>query len=249
MASRTKQELVDRAAWWRRKPWPVVILGLDPAEESGGTIALPKEAPGGMGQPGGPYLWRAEEVNIYTRGVEGLVTAAVNVARQEGLQLVVCLEEWGSGGRLGIKTWLGMGAAAGAWKRTVALLAREDCADVLTPSRCLFSVPQTRWRSRMIEECGVRGAEGGFRRYTPEQWKKAAGDTVREMFPYVRLAGANAAESALIAAYAARSDELGRLLPSTYLRKHGFEPLPPLPKQEKRKSKPAKVRIVEKISG
>ncbi len=245
MGSRTRLEMVERAEWWRRKPWPVVLLGVDPAESSGWTIALPEEAPRGLGMAGGPYLWRCEQVNIYTRGVEEAVEAAANLAQQRGLKLMVCLEEWGSGGRLGIKTWLGMGAAAGAWKRAVLLAAREERhKEVLTVSRCLLGAPQSRWRSRMIEECGIQVGDS-FRRYTPEEWKKAAGDAMREMFPYVKLEGADAAESGLIAAYAMRSDELGYMLPDTYLRKHGFEPLPVQPAKEKKARKPPRKKPVE----
>lgn len=230
--SRTAKELVERAAWWRRRPWPCVVLGVDPGATAGWCLAVP-EAPGpGMVHPIHKSeaeqdfsIIRAKELDTGTRELEATVSLAVEAARRRGLQLVVSLEDWGSGGRLGIKTWLGLGAAAGAWTRAVLLAARES-ADVLTVKRSILRVQQATWRSRMVDESGDRSS-GKYVPFDSEGWKRAATHSCAARFPYLQLDGANAAEAVLVAGYTMRSDELGRLLPDTYLRKHGFEPLPP----------------------
>lgn len=243
MMKRTVQEQVERAAWWRRRPWPCVVLGVDPGAEAGTALLVPHrqstradtpEAEGGF-----QVLW-AREVGTMSRQLEATIQEAAVEARARGLHLVVSLEDWGRGGKLGIKTWLGLGAAAGAWKRATLLAAAEDCGDVLTVSRSILQVQQATWRSWMVEESGDRST-GRFVPFDSEGWKRAATRACAAHFPYLQLEGANAAEAALLAAYTLRSDELGRLLPATYLKRHGFEP--PLieevePRRGKRRGSP-----------
>lgn len=228
MGSRTLKEQSERVAWWKRRPWPAVVLGADPAEKAGGAILVPRE--------NGPHVVEAREILTTSRGLEAFIMHAVEVARAEGLPLVAALETWNSGGRLGIKTWLGLGAAAGAWKRVLELAAREDCGDVLTVSRSIVEVPQVRWRSWMVEESGVQEA-GKYRPFNSEEWKAAALRACAEHFTDVPLEGVNAAEALLVGAYVARSDELGRLLPATLLARHGYGLPPPVPEGKKRKGK------------
>lgn len=241
--SRTSKQLLERAAWWRRRPWPCVVLGVDPGARAGYAVAVPAAPPPGVlrGGSGGAeqhlHVVRAAELDTSTRALEEALAFAVEVARAEEVHLVVCLEDWGRGGKLGIKTWLGLGAAAGAWKRAALLAAAEGSGDVLTATRSLLQVQQTTWRSRMVEESGDRSS-GKFVPHDSEGWKRAATRECAERFPYLQLGGANAAEAALIAAYTLRSDELGRLLPPTYLRQRGFEP-PPEEKAPKRGRRPA----------
>lgn len=213
---------VDRAAFWRRRPWPVVLLSVDCAATAGASILLPEEHYGECPLVGGPHLWKLRELETSTRDLEATIQEAVKLAREREMQLVMALEQWGSGGRLGINQWLGMGAAMGAWTRALLMAAREGAEDVLTVSRSIIKVPQTRWRSWMIEESGTRGPDG-FKPFDSEGWKKAATRTLVQLYPGVYLPGDNAAEAALLGVYASRSDELGALLPDRYLRQHGFE--------------------------
>lgn len=220
---RTAQERMERAAFWRRAPWPVVVLGVDPAEGAGAAIATPEEKLPGYHVEGGPEITISQEVATNTRALEAILDTAAGMARRKKLKLAVVLEEWGSGGKLGIKTWLGLGAAAGAWKRAVILAAMEQHKDVLLPRACLLSVPQTRWRSQLIEESGTRDAAGKYKNFTSEQWKEQAQKAVRGYFPLLEVPGPNAAEATLIALYGARCLELGELLPKWYLKEHGRE--------------------------
>jgi hypothetical protein len=247
--ARTAKDMVERAAWWKRRPWPCVVLGVDPAAAAGWSLALPEPPPREKvgAAPGsdvelGYHVLCAAEVNTGTRALENAIQSAVKVARLRKLHLVVSLESWGSGGRLGINQWLGMGEAVGAWKRATLLAAQEGCGDVLTVTRSILRVQQSTWRSRMVDESGDRSS-GKFVPYDSEGWKRAATRMCSIRFPYLQLEGANAAEAVLVAGYTMRSDELGRLLPDTYLRAQGFEPLPELPKAPKKRA--TKTRAVE----
>lgn len=237
--SRTSKEMAERAAWWRRRPWPCVVLAVDPGARAGYAVAVPSSPPTKLMPRVGEaelhlHVVRAGELETNTRALEEALLFAAEVARAEKLHLVLSLEDWGSGGRLGIKTWLGLGAAAGAWKRAALLAASEGCGDVLTVTRSILHVQQSTWRSWMVEESGDRSS-GKFVPHDSDGWKRAATRECASRFPYLQLEGANAAEAVLIAGYTTRSEELGRLLPATYLRARGFEPLSPelVPKRRK----------------
>lgn len=235
--SRTSKQQVERAAWWRRPPWPCVVLGVDPAAEAGAALAVPQSTRVDTSgdEEDGYTLLIAREVDTRTRAVEATLEEACEVARARGLQLVVSMESWGAGGRLGINQWLGMGEAVGAWKRAALLMAASgQWRDVLTLSRSILRVQQSTWRSWMVEESGDRSS-GKFVPFDSEGWKCAATRACARLFPTLSVEGANAAEAALLAGYTMRSDELGRLLPETYLRARGFEPPPPEPSTSKRR--------------
>lgn len=244
----SKKWLAEREAWRARRPWPVVTLNVDPGDDAGVTILAP-----GIGSLG-PRVIEIGTVDTYSRAVERWVDRAIAIARGAGLPLILVTESWGKGGPLGIDQWLGLGAMRGTWRREVMIRA-GDASDVLTKSRSMLSIEMTTWRSFMIEETGGRDANGGFVRFEPEDWKRAATRTFVKLYPGVDIPDANAAESALLGSYAMRSDELGSMLPETFLRKRGFLEKPENPKtvrkreaREKRKAK-AEAKALTLVKG
>lgn len=239
MAKRTVKEQLERAAFWKRKCWPCVVLSVDSGATAGGTILLPAEDMVRMED--GPFIHRTAEIDSSTRDLENFIEEAVCVAREVKLPLVLVSETWNSGGRLGIDAWMGLGAEAGHWKRAFLLAAREGCDDVINVSRPVLRIPQVRWRSWMMETHGVyepdpkKPGEKKYRPFNTDEWKRAATRTCSEMFPELKLNGANEAESVLMGVFAMRSDELGRLLPSKLLQEYGVPPPPPAPEKKKKR--------------
>jgi hypothetical protein len=207
--------------WWDREPWPAIILAVDPGKVAGASIlySRPRE---------GVSMLRTESVDTYGgRQIEELVGHASDIADDEELMLVLALETWGAGGRLGITQWLGLGETRGPWRREFMLQCEEHDSPYLVKSKlCLVQMP--RWRSRVIEATGDRST-GKFVRFTPDQWKEEAHKTALEAFPDEWVPPLDAAESACIGYYGARSDEIGKLLPKRYLKRFGldFSPIEP----------------------
>lgn len=216
MAKRTRAEAAERAAWRARRPWPTALLGIDPGSEvAGAGLVLPDEA----GED--PVMHWARSVDPFTRQIEATLEEAVDTARSRGLGLILVLEEWGTGGPLGIDSWLGLGAARGHWVRAARLLCAAN-PDVLVQSRLYcYALTQT-WRSWMdIPSVVVEG--GVTRRNEPEDWKRHATRRLAELCPTIRIDSADAAEGGLIALYGARADAVGKKLPQRLLAKHGLE--------------------------
>jgi hypothetical protein len=167
-------------------------------------------------------------VDPFTRDIERVFDAAIEVADDRDLDLVVAIETWGRGGPMGIEAWVGLGAARGYWKREALLRAAECPTRRLVKSRCLVDINMRTWRSQLHDEHGTKVPHptkpGHFKHvpYDEEGWKKAATRLLADIAPRVRVDGADAAEAGLVALYAHRSDEVGKKLPITLLRKHGF---------------------------
>jgi len=214
MTKRTKKEQAAHAAWLLRDPWPVVVLAVDPGAVSGAAIVTPSD---------GGLVEHLEVVDPMTTRIEELLDDAADRARSLDAELILALEDWGSGGLVGIKTWLGLGATRGYWRRAAMLAARAELDDVLVQSRCCVHVNMRTWRGRMIDESGDRDEHGRFHPYDSDGWKRAATRTLARLQPHVRMSGADEAEAGLIGLYGIRSDEVGRLLPDRYLRARGFD--------------------------
>ena len=150
--------------------------------------------------------------------------------------MVTVLEDWGKGGHMTLSSWVGMGEQRGPWRRA-AIMAAEHYS-MVTKGRIAL-VAQTRWRSRVIEETGDRSS-GEFVRFDAAGWKAAAVRVAPELVVdgYVPH-GENAAEAVCLGYYAARSDEVGKLIPKTVLKRYGltYEPLEPLIAATKSKPK------------
>ena len=203
--------------WWDRSPWPCMILSADPGKEAG--AALLKSGPGGL------TLIEAREIDTYTSQVEEMFDLAIIKCYQYELPLVLVLEDWGAGGRRGITQWIGLGEQRGAWRRAHMLLAGSH--KLVSKTRIAY-INQNRWRSRVVPETGVREPQG-FRRFTPEEWKGAAYRAAIDLLPDAHVPNTpNAPEAVCMAVFGARSDEVGKKLPPTYLRKHGVQPYEPL---------------------
>ena len=210
---RTRAQQAERDAWQERRAWPVVVLGVDPGAVAGAAIVAPDTASG--------RVVEASVVDPMTTELEDVVHRALDLAAGRDMELVLALEDWGSGGMMHIDTWLGLGAARGHWERVARMLAPSTPR--LVASRCCLRIRMTMWRSFMIPESGTRDAEGKFTRYDTEGWKKAATARLAELQPHVSLERADAAEASLLGLYAIRSDEVGRRLPDRTLRAHGFD--------------------------
>lgn len=220
----TKRWVAEREAWRARPPWPCAVLAADPGERAGAALIVPSIS-GGFGPGHLTHCVWAREVRTYTRDVERCVEDAAREAARLELLLVLIVEEWGRGGPLGIDSWIGLGEMRGAWRRTV-VLAADKYPNTIRPSRCVARANMTTWRSHMIEETGDVDAAGRRRAFDPDGWKRAATRACSQIYPYLKLEGANAAEAALIGAYGLRSDEVGRKLPASLLRSRGLEAPP-----------------------
>lgn len=218
MAKRTRVAEAERAAWRARPAWPVAVLGIDPGTDvAGAGLVVPSEG-------GAPALLWARSVGSYTRGIEEVLSAAIGSARARGLGLVLVLEEWGAGGPLGIKSWLGLGAARGHWLRAARLALVEGADDVLVASRLHASALTQTWRSMMdIPTSVVDPVTGERRRNEEEDWKRHATRRLAELAPGIWIDTADAAEAALIALYGSRCDDVGRQLPISLLASRGLE--------------------------
>lgn len=219
--TKAEQRRQALAAWWDRRPWPCYILTCDPGIRAGATLI--------ESRPYGIDIVFSRGVDTYTREVEKVFEDALTAIAGNELPVVVVLEDWGRGGPMGIQQWIGLGEQRGAWRRLAVIEAAESPHRFST--KRIVKVTQSRWRSRVIEETGVTPPGGKWRKFNPDEWKKIAHQTARGVFPdgYVPE-DPDAAESAMIAYYAARSDEVGKVLGVRYLKSHGymFEPLEPL---------------------
>lgn len=215
---RTRVEEAERAAWRARRPWPTAVLGVDPGTEIGGAgLVLPDLA----GED--PVLHWARSIDPYTLQIEQALEDAVAAARARALGLVLVLEEWGTGGPMGIDSWLGLGAARGHWIRA-ARLACSRHPDVLVASRLYCYAHMQTWRSWMDVPAIVVDAEGNtLRRNEPEDWKRHATTRLAQLAPKVRIDSADAAEGGLIALFGSRFDAVGKKLPQRLLARHGLE--------------------------
>lgn len=246
----SKRWEAERAAWSVRYPWPVVVLAADPGEMAGASLvlplaAVPKRRPGpallsdasltgcvGAGPAADTVCVWAREVRTYSRDVERCVEDAARFAHSCGLKLILAVEEWGRGGPLGIDSWIGLGEMRGAWKRAV-ILAADRYPDVIKISSCTVRVNMTTWRSHMLEETGDVGSTGRHIPFDSDGWKRAATRRCSQVYPALTIEGANAAEATLQGAYAIRSDELGRKLSPSLLKKSGMQAPPPRAKKAK----------------
>lgn len=221
--------------WWNRGPWPCVILAVDTGQISGVTVAAstPED---------GQAVLMCKAIDVYEPGgIEDCILTAVAEARTWKLPVAVMFEDWGRGG-LTMDAFVGMGEKRGMWRRAIILEAhrrkREDRAgwDTLNASRILH-VAQATWRSRVIPESGVRNAEGVWRKFNPDEWKVQAKKTAETHFPETLIPPLDAAESACMAVFAARSDGVLRVLPKKVLDAHAVHdryPLEPLITGKKR---------------
>jgi hypothetical protein len=205
--------------WWDREPWPCIILSVDPGKRAGASII--QSGPGMVG------MIRCEGLQTNSRYVEGFIQNAKQIAEDRKIPFFMILEDWGSGGILGIKQWLGLGAQRGAWVRAAIL-------EGIAPRQILY-VTQSRWRSRVIEASGVyeEKKDGGsfktvWRKFKPDEWKDQAHSTAKELFTGQHIPiDPDASESACMGYYAARSDEIGKAFLKTDLKLFGysFEPV------------------------
>lgn len=209
------------AAWWARPPWPAVILAIDPGRQAGASILV--------SGPGGLELESSESVDLHDRAprLELVVDHAAEVARSRDLPLVAMLEDWGRGGPRGLAQWIGLGEARGPWRRYLIRCTKIDVP--LSRSRILLAT-QNRWRSLVVPQTGRVDAAGKWHAFGPDGWKEAAKDAATDYFVDTYVPPLDAAESACIGLYAARSDAVGRSLGVRHLKRHGltFEPLEPL---------------------
>jgi hypothetical protein len=218
---RPSKESLRREAtkeWWARGPWPAIVLAVDPGKISGATIA--------ESGPGGIRVRLCEQVDIYAgRGLEEVVEYAAGIAESEGLPFAACLETWGSGGPMGLDHWIGLGEARGPWRREL-VLASKRYACVVRSRICL--VTQSRWRSRVVPETGGVGENGEWRPFSSEEWKEAALRAAMSYVPDAHIPPLDAAESACMACYFVRSDELLEALSRRELDRYG------IPEQDRR---------------
>lgn len=246
MSSRgSKRWLEERAAWHARTPWPCAVLAVDPGDEAGAALVLPSPR-GGI-----EILW-AREVRTYSREIESCIGDAIIAAVDRSLRLMLVVEEWGRGGPLGIDTWIGLGEMRGAWRREYVLAAPASAGAIVPTTGVVRANVQT-WRSFMIEETGEPGSDGKRQAFDTSGWKRAATRRCSELFPALRLEGANpalrleganAAEAVLIGAYAMRADEVGARLTQRSLREAGLE-RPERPRRKKRESVQVRRREIE----
>lgn len=211
--SKKEQKRLALEQWWERPPWPAVILGIDPGSTAGATLAV--------SLPNGIDLVECISVDIMDREVERLVRYASTLAMTQELYLFLVLETWQSGGKLGLQQWVGLGEHRGPWKREFLIMA-EELSSKWIRKKNIFQVNMARWRSRIIEETGVHKEDGKFRLFTSAEWKDKASNAANEFYLNQFVPPDDAAESACIVAYAARSDELGSRLPQRYLDRYSL---------------------------
>lgn len=231
----TKKWAAERAAWHARTPWPCLVLAVDPGIEAGASLVYPYRDNVGV-------LW-AREVKTYSRDVERCVNDAVCTAIRLSLRLMLSVEEWGRGGPLGIDTWIGLGEMRGAWKREYILAAPTSNGHIV-PSTGVVRANMTTWRSYMIDETGDVDGDGKHQTFDSDGWKRAATRRCAELFPDLKIEGANAAESALQGAYAMRCDDVGARLSMRTLRAAGLE-RPAKKRRQKREPVAVRPREIE----
>lgn len=208
-------------AWHDRDPWPCLILAVDPGRAAGSSLVLSSPSRG-------VSLLSCESIDTMSRALENAVNEAVSFALKEELHLFLALEDWGAGGMRGIDQWIGLGEARGPWRREF-LLACEETKTPFLRKKNIVKINMTRWRSRIVPETGTRTDSGKFVRFTPDEWKAAAKRAAVGFYLNQYIPPYDAAESACIGAFAARSDEIGSKIPKRLLASHGlvFSPLEP----------------------
>lgn len=205
MAREAKPKLTRYQVWLQGESVRCAILGVDPGATAGAALSL--------WTPGGHSMRWARAVKTDTLELETCIEEACAEARAAKLPLVVAIEEWGKGGPLGINQWLGLGAAAGAWKRA-SLLAADRYAPTIVRSRAVVRLGQRTWRSAIIEDAGTRNAAGKFRPFDTEGWKKAATARALDLFGHsLGVLSSDAAEAALLAHCATRDPRIADMIP------------------------------------
>lgn len=198
------------ARWWDRE-WPAVVLGIDPGRSAG--VALIDSFPGRI------RLCWAREVDSYSLEVERAILDAYAYAEARERPLVATVEDWGAGGARGLAQWVGLGEQRGIWLRAIFVEGVRRAARKVP----IVKVPQTRWRSRLIESSGER-ANGQFSRFDSDRWKFEAYQAARRLFVGSDFGiGENAAEAACIGYFGARADGTGKALGKRWLASHGLE--------------------------
>lgn len=215
MSRSQKRRARDRASYFARPYLPAVVLAIDPGEQAGAAILLPAAT------PNPPRLWYVGTVEDVMRGrePETIVRSALALADRLNLKLVMVLEEWGRGGPLGIDQWIGLGERRGVWKR--ALYLEGGDSEVLA-TRPVVQVAASTWRAQMIERTGNRVGEK-FVAFGKDDWKRAATNEFGRTWPTEKIDSADAAEAALLGAYALRSDKVFERLGKRYMASKGFD--------------------------
>lgn len=191
--------------WMQGELVECAVLGVDPGATAGAALSVWTRA-------GHEILW-AREVVTDSLEVDRAVEDACDAARAAQLPLVVAIEEWGKGGPLGIDQWLGLGAAAGAWKRA-ALLAADRRAPTIVRSRAVVRIGQRTWRSRIIPEAGTRRPDGSFKAHDTRGWKQAATARVVDLFGHrFGLISGDVAEAILLTHFATRDERIAAMIP------------------------------------
>lgn len=184
------------------RPWPIVILAIDPGATSGWCVLAPE--PAGARARAGVAKTASQR--------EAVITLARVTANERALELVVVAETWripppaadeGAKKRraFGAQTAAGLGASWGLW------LAELERADIR--SSAVQRVDTGTWRARVI---------GGRRFRSSADWKRAAQFRSRALFGPGHELSDDAAEATCIALWAERAGEVGLALPATTLR-------------------------------
>lgn len=215
MTSKAQKRREALEQWWSRPPWPCVIFSVDPGRQSGfSTIRSDR---------GGIRLEAVGCVSDIFRGDPGAsIRSAIDISILSDLPIVFVLEDWGAGGPMGIKHWVGLGEARGVWRHHITRI----CVDRLGTLPKFAKVTQSRWRSRVVTETGVlETREDGstkWRAFSKEEWKEAAWRSARVHFLDSDIPPLDASEAACMGYYAARSDEIMMLLGKRHLSQWGY---------------------------
>jgi len=180
-----------------------LVLGIDPGDAAGASLVL--------AEGDELRLLFCREVETLSRGVERTLAEAAEHAYEHDIALSFAIESWGSGGERSLESWIGLGAAMGAWTRAIALMKGE-----LPPLRGdVRRALMASWRAALLPgtHAEARAAGGGKR--SQAVWKRAATAKVAELFPGAPIPGSNAAEAALIALYDTRDIAAGEAVAKT----------------------------------
>lgn len=184
------------------RPWPIVILAIDPGATSGWCVLVPEAQ-----NRTAPRV----EAGIATTAThrDAVVRLGLAFANERDRDLIVVAETWkipkpqpGEKRRaFGAQTAAGLGASWGRW------LADLERAGIRP--RSVMRVDTGTWRARVI---------GGSRARSTADWKRAAQFRARALFATSHDLEDDAAEAACIALWAERAGEVGLALPATTLR-------------------------------
>ncbi len=209
---------------------PVVVLSVDPGQQSGAAILDGT-------RPGPPVMHQCQTVDIMSDMVERMITTAYELAAKRQAMLVFVYETWGRGGLMGLDAWVGLGEKRGGWKRAAHMIGNQypNVVTATTQIQC------GTWRKYMIPETGDRST-GTFAPFTPDGWKAAAAKVVAKLYPDIGIDSPDEAESMLIGTYALQSIEVCKVVPKRYLNARDFDAsgysAPPKRKRSKRKEPP-----------